>query len=144
MTKITFEDLPSTNTPLSASNLNTLQDNVETAINSVDSKTTYSTTETIVGTWKGKPLYRKVYEFTSLSGNYTIDSFNQIVSISGMIHRKDYDIYIPVNGRHNDSGWATSFGNIQGTGLAFIYGNSWNSTTFDKLTVIIEYTKTTD
>ena len=34
MTKITFEDLPSTNTPLSASNLNTLQDNVESAISS--------------------------------------------------------------------------------------------------------------
>lgn len=36
MTKITFEDLPSTNTPLSASNLNTLQDNVENAINNVE------------------------------------------------------------------------------------------------------------
>lgn len=35
MQKITFENLPSTNTPLNASNLNTLQDNVETAINSV-------------------------------------------------------------------------------------------------------------
>ena len=34
MTKITFKDLPDTTTPLSASNLNTLQDNVETAINS--------------------------------------------------------------------------------------------------------------
>lgn len=35
MQKITFENLPSTNTPLNASNLNTLQDNIETAINSV-------------------------------------------------------------------------------------------------------------
>lgn len=32
MQKITFEDLPSTNTPLNANNLNTLQDNVEDAI----------------------------------------------------------------------------------------------------------------
>lgn len=38
MTKITFEDLPSTNTPLNASNLNTMQDNVEDAINSVDTE----------------------------------------------------------------------------------------------------------
>lgn len=35
MTKITFEDLPSTNTPLNANNLNTLQDNVEDAINNI-------------------------------------------------------------------------------------------------------------
>ena len=32
MTKITFKDLPDTSTPLNASNLNTLQDNVENAI----------------------------------------------------------------------------------------------------------------
>ena len=37
MTKITFEDLPNTNTPINASNLNAVQDNVETAINSGDS-----------------------------------------------------------------------------------------------------------
>lgn len=35
MQKITFENLPSTNTPLNASNLNTLQDNVEDAINNI-------------------------------------------------------------------------------------------------------------
>lgn len=39
MQKITFENLPSTNTPLNASNLNTLQDNVETAINATISNT---------------------------------------------------------------------------------------------------------
>lgn len=35
MEKIIFEDLPSTNTPINATNLNLLQTNVETAINSV-------------------------------------------------------------------------------------------------------------
>lgn len=33
MEKIVFEDLPSTKTPLNANNLNTIQENVETAIN---------------------------------------------------------------------------------------------------------------
>lgn len=33
MKKITFEDLPSTNTPINSTNLNKLQDNVENAIN---------------------------------------------------------------------------------------------------------------
>lgn len=41
MQKITFENLPSTNTPLNASNLNTLQDNVENAFNN-----TYGTSQT--------------------------------------------------------------------------------------------------
>lgn len=43
MTKITFEDLPSTNTPLSASNLNTMQDNIE---NSFKTTQTNSDTDT--------------------------------------------------------------------------------------------------
>lgn len=38
MQKITFENSPSTNTPLNASNLNTLQDNVEDAIMEIDAK----------------------------------------------------------------------------------------------------------
>ena len=33
--KIAFEDLPSTNTPINAKNLNKVQDNVETALNNV-------------------------------------------------------------------------------------------------------------
>lgn len=41
MQKITFENLPSTNTPLNASNLNTLQSNVESAFNN-----TYGTSQT--------------------------------------------------------------------------------------------------
>ena len=44
MQKINFENLPSTNTPLSAENLNTMQDNIENAIPTIDSAT--STTST--------------------------------------------------------------------------------------------------
>ena len=35
MQKITFQDLPSTSTPINATNLNAIQNNTETAINSV-------------------------------------------------------------------------------------------------------------
>lgn len=38
MEKIIFEDLPSTNTPLNAENLNKIQDNVENEINSIKEK----------------------------------------------------------------------------------------------------------
>ena len=60
MEKIIFEDLPSIKTPLNAENLNKIQINAENAINEVDNKFNYSTEEKIIGTWEGKPLYRKV------------------------------------------------------------------------------------
>ena len=44
MTKITFKDLPDTSTPLNASNLNTLQDNVEAAIPTIDNSVSTSST----------------------------------------------------------------------------------------------------
>lgn len=40
--------------------------NCKTVKDYVDEKQTYSTTETVVGTWLGKPLYRKVIDFGSL------------------------------------------------------------------------------
>lgn len=93
MTKITFKDLPDTSTPLNANNLNTLQDNVEDAIPTLDNAVstsstngvenqaitnyvndkvldTYSTTEQRIGTWiDGKPLYRRVLEDTLGTSN---------------------------------------------------------------------------
>lgn len=110
----------------------------------------YSTAEQVIGEWiNGKNIYRKCYEFTTLANAYNIESGKeQIISITGIIQRKDYtDIFVPVNGRANETAWATSFGNIQlgGTNrILFNYGESWTSTTFNKLTIILEYTKTTD
>lgn len=48
-------------TPLSAENLKAMEDNTENAINEgILQSNTYSTTETIIGTWiDGKPIYRK-------------------------------------------------------------------------------------
>ena len=116
----------------------------------VDDPNEYSTTEQVVGKWiNGKNIYRKCYEFTTLANFYNIESGKeQIISITGIIQRKDYtDIFVPVNGRANETAWATSFGNIQlgsTNRIVFNYGESWNSTTFNKLTIILEYTKTTD
>ena len=80
MTKITFEDLPSTNTPLSASNLNTLQDNVETAINTVDNKIPKTIwTGTLYGTQSITLENAKrtliIYAYCNIIGNivYTLD-----------------------------------------------------------------------
>lgn len=62
MKKIEFQDYPSTETPLSAENLNQMQTNIEYAIQTSE---VYSTEEQVIGTWiDGKPLYRKVVQFT--------------------------------------------------------------------------------
>ena len=78
MALITFEDLPSTNTPINATDLNTIQ------------LEEYSTTEKIIGVWHdGRTIYRKVVRFNpddSALATYT----NHNISTSALIlyHRK--------------------------------------------------------
>jgi len=82
MQKIPFEDYPSTNTPIDASTLNQLQNNVENSINAlvddveeISNALTYETTEKVVGTWNGKTLYRKYVNPTfSMATNETSKS----------------------------------------------------------------------
>ena len=67
--------------PLNNSNLKLLQDNIENEFNNI---TNYSTTETKIGKWMNKDLYRKVVVIVGLpvntvqSTNYGIDSVDQI------------------------------------------------------------------
>lgn len=61
----------------------------------VDDPNEYSTTETVVGTWLGKPLYRKVVEYantttigndsstTNININHNISNLEKIVSVKG-------------------------------------------------------------
>ena len=56
-------------TPLTAYNLNLLQDRIEDAIDEINS---YSTSEKQIGTWNNeKPLYRKTFDVTSSTTIYT-------------------------------------------------------------------------
>lgn len=73
MEKINFEDLPSTDTPVNADNLNSLQDNIEKAIEN------YSLEEQVIGTWLGKPLYCKVVTYNNAE---TIGATNNTTTIS--------------------------------------------------------------
>lgn len=95
-TKTVWKDLPDTSTPITADRLNNIEDGVEYlfeneskqgineysestndsySCNYVNGVNTYSTDEIRVGTWMNKPLYRKVYSFSALSGNnsYTLN-----------------------------------------------------------------------
>lgn len=108
---------------------------------------TYSTSEIKVGTWiDGKPIYRKVFSFTTPTGNtdYVINtgiSMNKIIKVYGGISSASGGITpIPTAIDWSGTIYATSLraanNNIYYRGNA-AYGNQ-------SAYAIIEYTKTTD
>lgn len=115
---------------------------------------TYSSSEIRIGTWiNGKPLYRKVYSFTTTSSAYTFSSYN--LSLSGI------DIsYINGNSfikNSNGNCYSLNSGRYQSNQFAYNNEYSWfrinkgdiNYGVGDTLTnstcyLIVEYTKTTD
>lgn len=82
MERINFRNKGETGAiPINADNLNLMQTNVENEFNNISD---YSTTETKIGKWMNKDLYRKVVVIVGLSvntvqsTNYGIDSVDQI------------------------------------------------------------------
>lgn len=82
--------------------------------NYINNMNTYSTTETVVGTWAdGKPIYRKTYNFTATSSTNTfslslsnidniwISDKSFIIEIASEAGRK---YFYPLNGNYNPSG----------------------------------------
>lgn len=74
-------------TPLSASNLNTMVDNIYDDMTKSD---VYSTTETAIGTWiNGKTIYRKVIQFTTGSSDssmiYNDNNLDTLIKATGFI-----------------------------------------------------------
>lgn len=88
MTKITYSDKQAMGIQPSIPEVNKVTDSdmneIKTVVNGNDDKfieaTTYSTTETVIGTWiNNKPIYRKVIYISSLP-NATQGSYNTGVS----------------------------------------------------------------
>lgn len=173
MQKINFKNLPDTSTPLNATNLNQMQDNIETAINTVagdiptvvDSLTgssttdapsvhavndkfntiaSYSTTETVIGTWIDKPLYRKVIETTALpntgvnSYSTGIQNVNKIVRIYGYCSNNLFINGVRPEDRDAEIGAWFDTNEMK---VKISTGRDRSNLT---ATVILEYTKTTD
>lgn len=83
-TKTIWEDLPSTNTPLNATNLN----KIENELSALDQSTDYSSTEKVIGSWiDGKSIYRKVIDLGTLPNANTL-------TISSGINEQIYPIKI--------------------------------------------------
>ena len=140
---IKFKDLPNTDTPINAENLNY-------NFNELNKDNIYSTEETFTGKYwiDGKKIYRKVVsvsnkEISSAASISTgITNLNELISLNG--------IYTNISG-----GTKTPYPLTQNTGtiLNCVYyqgnigfvGNETYSASPDRIhTFILEYTKTTE
>lgn len=145
MDKINFQDYPSTDTPINSTNLNTLQNNVESEINKISS---YSTTETIVGKWiNNKSIYRKVITGNSISSdvNTGITGYEDIIDMKVFLKQSNATSWRPLpwlfvlNDAIGSAIWAGGFYFMDGI-LKFQVGS--NLKNISKFIAIIEYTKT--
>ena len=147
MQKIDFKNLPDTSTPFTAENFNQLQTNVENAISTSD---IYSTEERVIGTWLGKPLYRKVIQHNGLQANATtnvatIENCETIlVKEAYLISKNETRLSYPLNligygGNTSDKVYIYSEQNT-----IKVYSNGGWSDTAWGLDIVVEYTKTTD
>lgn len=129
--------------------VNTNESNIGTLETRLTASTTYSTTETVIGTWLGKPLYRKVVNMGNLPDNYYKDVNHNISNLEEVANiylraKTSNDLYY----MSNMKGVSTMFG--EGTGIVAradatkiqVATNSDYST--HTAYAIIEYTKTTD
>lgn len=128
--------------PLSAANLNKIEDGILTCDTAINSIATYSTSETPVGTWiDGKTIYRKVYKITSglpgIDTTGTVDvsdlSIDRCVSLRGWTYSTTFG-YIDMYFYNTSSNVMFLSHNTQ-----ISYKYHWTTT---ELYIIIEYTKT--
>lgn len=126
-------------TPLSASNLNAMVDSTYSDLKDyADEKQTYSTDETKIGTWLGKPLYRKVIDFGTLPNNETktaAHGLNLTICNIKKIEAYASSSSLAITCGYNDEYYLSS---------ANVYWNTKANRTALTGYVILEYTKTTD
>lgn len=114
------------------SNMNEIKSVVNANANDLVESTTYSTTEKVVGTWLGKPRYRRVY---SINGTMAQNAWTTLLSISNV----DTLVKGLMGGSPNNCVWNDTLLRVVNNNLQYYcplsHAYTW---------VIIEYTKTTD
>ena len=141
MGKITYENKVAINENAEIPNINKVTDNdmneIKTVVNNNDdiitNATTYSTTETVVGTWTdNKPIYRKVIRNNVIGTavNHGILNIDEITDIK-LIVLQQSGLYSPQN---SDSIY-------MGDTDYIVYLQTTNVLNYK---IIVEYTKTTD
>lgn len=117
----------------------------------VEDSNTYSTTEQKIGTWiNGKPIYRKVYSFTSL-GTLALNiagTIEDVISANCTLKQKDYPHWRTLpwlwsqGTTFGGADWAGGFFiRVESNDIAFQVGTSLGN--IEKGFLILEYTKTT-
>lgn len=123
-------------TPLSAENLNYMQDQIYEEIKKAN---TYSTEETVCGEWLGKPLYRKVF-FGTLSSPVIHGLSNVNFVNSKAFYISSTGTYLPLASlRPQNQNFNCGY-YVTNTQIVF----DKSSDASGNVTVILEYTKTTD
>ena len=115
----------------------------------LNEKLNYSTEEKIIGTWiDGRPVYRKVVNVGSGSGNFAhphgISNLDIIVNTYGSFLQDSTNREpLPKTTYANASdGWSAHIDDFTDTTFSLHFGTGIGTAT--KIFVIIEYTKTTD
>lgn len=115
----------------------------------------YSTTEQVIGTWiNGKPLYRKTfYIANSVTMNAQYDVSHDLVNIDEIINKSgtyyddaDARQYPFPNMRvtYSESIWIACFVPSNGTPIIAIQSGGYRYGNISKISVTLDYTKTTD
>lgn len=112
---------------------------------------TYSEDEQVIGTYLGKPLYRKVIEYTAQPStgdnefNHGILNIDRIRIVTANVERADGVTNIAPRYTPGEDFWQFYFNDITKTKIGFNIGRNLRSNAFwNKAVFTIEYTKTTD
>jgi hypothetical protein len=134
---------------VSTSSTNPIQNQAITNYVNNKSLDVYSTSETKIGIFMGKPLYRMTLESTTYATQYVFPTSNveKIIRVDGMLQRSDYiTIWQPIPGRLDNANFSSQFTTITNTGnleVNLALGTSWSGA-FRRIILYAEYTKTTD
>lgn len=115
---------------------------IPTGWEQIDDPNSYSTTETICGTWiDDSPIYRKVINFTNTSTDWqtidTINNIDEIIRLNGYVYDSgDNKTAIPSYGNDSVQFYIDTSDNIRKKSTSY-YSNKTGM-------IILEYTKSTD
>lgn len=106
----------------------------------------FSETETLIGSWLGSPLYRKVINTGALPNNttkdtpYNISNLNRIISIEGYAYRSNDNFTVSLPFVSTSDINFNIYVGVIGNNIRIQTGT--DRTSFTESYVILEYTKT--
>lgn len=120
--------------------------NDDTLKNYLDAENIFSLEETVIGKYKGKPLYRKIIEATGLSTStrksvpFNIENYDKIWIENSFVESSSRTVTLPEVGYNGELNSKTDVWVEKTTNTIDFYSNGgWNSDW--SFTVILNYTK---